>query len=666
MAKARRRRRAIPYARSPDPFVEALPRWEGAEAYRAAYAARRADFLGFCLHSPAPANLKAPFFELPRVAAGLPPHEGVLHAALDYIEARKDCADFIAQAFVRLLFQFPGSPNVSPGLYARAETVLLGFKYWPSEPGRDSLCTWTENHQILYGALAYVLGRRRPDAIFTSPGVSGAELAGRARPRILRWLELRFRTGFSEWLSNVYYDEDLTALLTLVDFADDEIARRAARVADLLLLDLAQNSCKGVFGSSHGRSYEAQKKDAAVEAMGDTAKLLWGAGAWSRRDNMSSPCLALSQRFEPPPLLAAIAAAPDTAEIRQRMGIRVDEAPRWGLGYETSEDGMVFLSLEAYNHPKTIDLTFRMFDEFNWWDNEYFAPFKSFRKPLGLARRLGLMPLVARALDRDVNRNAREEVNLSSYRCPDYLLSSAQDYRFRYGGDQQSIWQATLGPGAVCFTTHPGGRGGHSPDYWTGTGSMPRVAQYRNLLFALYDIDTRPGIYRTNELLYTHAWLPEEEFDEFAEEGGWIFARRGRGYLALRSREPYRRCRDRCPSGDASNAARRDGPPNEVIVEGRRNAWICRLDREAEAGSFGEFKKSMVGAGLAFGRGLAVEFDDPRHGKVEFAARGPLVVAGRAISLRDYPRYDSPWAHAPFPANRVELECGGERLVLEP
>ena len=27
------------------------------------------------------------------------------------------------------------------------------------------------------------------------------------------WLDLRFHTGFSEWLSHVYYDEDLTALL---------------------------------------------------------------------------------------------------------------------------------------------------------------------------------------------------------------------------------------------------------------------------------------------------------------------------------------------------------------------------------------------------------------------------------------------------------------------
>ena len=31
---------------------------------------------------------------------------------------------------------------------------------------------------------------------------------------------MRFKSGFSEWLSHVYYDEDLTALLSLVDFVD--------------------------------------------------------------------------------------------------------------------------------------------------------------------------------------------------------------------------------------------------------------------------------------------------------------------------------------------------------------------------------------------------------------------------------------------------------------
>ena len=678
-----------------DPFVEEAPIWSGAAGYAAACETRRSAFLAFCRASPAPANLKAPFFELPRALAGLPVHEGVLDAGLDYIEARRDCADFIAHAYLRLLLTPALAAGVAPRLRGRAKDVLLGFKYWPGEPGIDSLCTWTENHQILYASAAFILGRAWPDEVFTNSGMQGRELAASALPRIRRWLELRFRSGFSEWLSNVYYDEDLTALLSLVDFAaagaavaagaagapDDvaadagqEVAARARSVADLLILDLALHSCRGVFGPSHGRSYEAQKKDARLEAMSDTMKLAFGFGRWARYDNMSSVALALGS-YRVPAAIAAIASpgavgagggAPGGAEIRSRMGIRIDEAERWGLGFRDSEDGMVYLGLEAYNNKRTINLTFRLFDEFRWWDNSYFLPFRRHRGIIHAARRLGLLPLVARALERDIDRNAREEVDLYTYRTADYSLSAAQDWHYRRGGDQQSLWQATLGPGAVCFATHPGCKGGFSPGYWTGSGSLPRVGQHRNLLFALYDIDTRPGLYRTERLLYSHAWLPEEAFDETAEEDGWIFARKGRAYLALRADRPVTWRRE---DGEP-------GPRNEVVAEGRQSAWLCRLGREAEDGSFTAFRSAIAGARLSFGAaggdGAAawaapegrISFEDPALGLAEFGATGPLVVSGREIPLHGYPRYDSPWAKAPFPAEAVEVDCLGERLTL--
>jgi hypothetical protein len=296
-----------------------------------------------------------------------------------------------------------------------------------------------------------------------------------------------------------------------------------------------------------------------------------------------------------------------------------------------------------------------MLDAHYWWDNDYFAPFRRHRALIGAARKLGLLPLVARAFDRDINRNAREEVDLYTYRTPEYSLSSAQDWCFRRGGDQQSVWQATLGPGAVCFTTHPGDNGERSPGYWTGSGSLPRVAQYRNLIFALYDIDTRPGLYHTNRLVFTHAWFPQEEFDEVTESGPWHFARRGKAYLALASARPARWQRD----------DRRSGAPNELVAHGRMNAWICRLGREADEGSFAEFVKSIAGSPLDF-IGQTVRFRDPAHGAVEFGRRGPLLVAGRGQELHGYPRYDSPWAAAPFPAEEVTVDCGGGVLVIKP
>jgi len=357
---------------------------------------------------------------------------------------------------------------------------VLDFKYWPDEPGVDSLCTWTENHQILFSSAAYLAGQLYPNQVFTNSGQTGRQKMQANRPRILRWLDLRFRTGFSEWLSHVYYDEDLAALLSLVDFCrDPEISRRAGMVIDLLLFDIALNSFRGVFGSSHGRAYANTKKWASNEGTSDTGKLLFGMGVFSGFDNMSAVAFALSPRYRMPAVLEAVACDLERPEMvnRQRMGLRLSEAERWGLGFEDFEDGMVFLSLEAYLHPRTADLTLRMFDAFNWWENAFFAPFKRYRGLIRFMRRSGLLKPLARWLEWDLCRNTREEANLYTYRTPDYLLSSAQDYRPGYGGDQQHIWQATLGPGAACFTTHPARLEGPTPDYWAGSGVLPRLAQ---------------------------------------------------------------------------------------------------------------------------------------------------------------------------------------------
>ncbi len=207
-----------------------------------------------------------------------------------------------------------------------------------------------------------------------------------ARPRILRWLDLRFRTGFSEWLSNVYYDEDFIALLSLVDFCNDEkIRQRAEMVINLMLLDMALNSFKGYIQQYNGRSYERHKKWAVHEGTASTARLLFGTGNFPTSLNLSAPCFALSPRYQLPHVLYEVANNTATMTNRQRMGIRISEAERWGLGFENFEDGMVFLSLEAYLHPRTAALTVRMLDAFNWWENRFFKDIARYK---GLIRHL--------------------------------------------------------------------------------------------------------------------------------------------------------------------------------------------------------------------------------------------------------------------------------------
>lgn len=599
---------------------------------------------------------------------GKVPGNGLLSSvqrSLDKIDGRQDTADFDMSGILRLLYQFRGTGLLGREFVQAAESAVQGFKYWPDELADlefhpiDSMCTWTENHFILFASNAYLAGQLYPDAYFPAGAHTGSDKMEIYRPRILRWLELRFGTGFSEWLSNVYYEEDLPAVLNLIDFCEDEeIVGKATMVADLILADIALNQFRGTFGSSHGRSYERHKKNGANESTRSVAKLLFGMNRLSF-GSMAAVSLALNERYRVPSVLYEMAADLERAETvnTQRMGIRMEEAARWGLDYATPEDGMTFLTLEAYTHTLTIDLFVRMLDEYHWWENSFFKPFKEYEILIKIAGALGVMPRFAAHFDKDLTRNLRTEANLYTYRTPDFMLSTAQDYRKGYGGDQHHIWQATLGPEAVCFTTHPakwtrdGEPGGDSPNYWTGNGSLPRVAQVENVAIVLYDIDTAPGLYLTHELIFTHAWLPREKYDEVMERDGWIFARKGDGYMALWSREPYV-WQDEGLDEDA-----------EIIADGKTNVWICEMGRRALDGPFEAFMARIADASIETD-GLSVSYRSPSQGHLEFSWSGDLLKESGVVNLGDYPRYGNPYAEVPFPGERIRFEHNGHWLDL--
>ena len=637
-----------PFGPTPDEY--------SAESFSPDFETRKESFLQFVLHNPAPTNTKAVYYELARMAAGGTPHLGIITAALDYIDARKDCADFVIHSIIRLLYQFNQHPAFNSELLNLVRKTILDFKYWPDEPGIDSMCSWTENHYILFASAAYLAGQLYPDKIFTNSSQTGAEKKALFHSRILSWLNLRFFTGFSEWLSHVYYDEDLTALLNLVDFCDDpEIRQRAALIVDLLLYEMAIHNFQGIFASSHGRSYEQTKKWADQESTISTQKLLFGRGVFSTADNMSAVALALSTDYRMPQVIYDIAQDQDKNEIvnRQRMGIRLDQVNWWNLKPNNFENGMLLLTLEAYFHPKTVNLFVRMLNSYHWWQNDFFAPFAKHRGLIRILRSFGLLPLVSRLFEKDVCRNTRQEVNVYTYRTPDYMLSSAQDYQKGYGGDQQHIWQATLGPNAVCFTTHPARPTGQTPNYWAGSGTLPRVAQIKNVVIAIYRISRSPAIYVPNELFFTHAWLPRDQFEELIEEDGWVFARIRNGYLALFSQHPYRW--HEMPGEDQNR---------EMIVQGRNNIWLCELGRLEVDGSFKSFVQHILEADLSF-RGSNVSYRSPSLGLIEFGWKNPLRLENNMISLEEYPRYASPYAQAEFPAEHISITLDDQSLVLD-
>ena len=172
----------------------------------------------------------------------------------------EDTRDFNALDLINVLLGYRDHALLDRELVRKTEEAMLAFKYWYTEPSAPGLVDdsyyWTENHEMIYHTLEYLMGQTYPDRIFTNDGKSGREHREHARELILRWFDLRARFGFFEWHSNVYYQKDATPLLTLIEFAgEEEIRNRAAAILDLLLFDIGMHTFRGAFGTTHGRSY---------------------------------------------------------------------------------------------------------------------------------------------------------------------------------------------------------------------------------------------------------------------------------------------------------------------------------------------------------------------------------------------------------------------------
>ena len=151
------------------------------EVFKPSYEERKAAFVAHVLANPGVDTVKGLFYELIRLEQNQGPiHEPLLNAALDYIDSRLDCADFVLTAMIRLQYQLIDSELLSDEFRSRLRQTILGFKYWPDEPGVDSMCYWTENHHLLFSTCEMLAGQLFPDEIFTNSGMTGREKQAKA------------------------------------------------------------------------------------------------------------------------------------------------------------------------------------------------------------------------------------------------------------------------------------------------------------------------------------------------------------------------------------------------------------------------------------------------------------------------------------------------------
>ena len=618
-----------------------------------AYLARQQEYLEYCNSADGPGG--GIYGQACRVAKGESTfNEEAIDAACDKVNARQDTADFSIAGLVRLLYLDRQTEALGAQTRAQIETTLLSFRYWFTEPGDDKMCYWTENHQALFHSGELLAGQLFPDEVFSNSGMTGADHVAHAEPLVERWLDVRGRFGFSEWHSNVYFNEDVPALVNLADFAESEVIRaKASMVLDLVAFDLLNNYYKGRFATTHGRTYPSKFMNGLKDSTQEMAWLLTGLGEYSSKDNFSGTFIATSTHV-PAPLLETIAeAARQSHEHRQRDSIQVVEGPEYGIGFEKTNDVVFWAGLAGLVAPEVINGTVKMLDEYSLWTGFLFGdipePFDSMLKQMAGTPELEQLAWELESVSRGI---ALESVSTYTWRTPHYQLSGAQDYKPAFWSSQTQMWQATLDDKAFVFTSFPANMDemGTNLEFggtWIG-GWMPRITMEKNVGIIQYRKNSAPLLddYLTAD--YLHAFVPRSGFDEIVEAGSFVFGRKGDGFLALGSRYPVHWSEEN---------------DYELITDVQENIWVVELGSVQESGSFTEFVSSIVEAQLTFGE--TVVYESPSVGLVEVGWEGPFTVAGKAIYLGPYPRWDNVYCEQEFGSDVTVIEHGGVRLVLD-
>jgi len=578
-------------------------------------------------------------------------NEEAIYDALEIVTTRSGSADFRLNGLLRLLYLDRECVCLPENVRADLEAAVLGFKYWLDEPGPDDLQWWSENHQILYHAAEIMAGQLFPEAVFTNSGMTGAEHVAHAEPMAERWMDRVGTFGFGEWHSNVYFNEDMPALLNLAEFAQNEaISTKAAMLLDLMTFDMVMNFYRGRFATTHGRTYPERLLNGLRDSVREAVWILTGLGdvvsvEELSGDHFTASLMATNDRYFPPPILEGIARdAEPAAEHRQRDGIDLEEGPVYGIGYESYDDVMFWWGRTGYVAPETIDGSLRLIDDFNLWEGVIWRDV-AFLKPL-----VGtpVPRAVAEVFEPMTRGIVLEAVSTYTYRTPHYQLSGAQDYKPAHWTGQVHVWKATLDPDAYVFTSYPGGlEDDYAGGSWTG-GWTPRATFHRNVGVIQY---RRPRVPLLDAVLFTdysHAYVPRSAFDEFVETGRWVMGRKGGGYVALWSRSP---------------TAWSEENDYELIADARENVWIVELGRAEENGSFAAFVAAVEGAEVRAGETVA--YDSPSVGRVEVGWEGPMTVDGHPVDLGPYARWDNDYCFQPFGTRQTRIDFQGRRLELD-
>jgi hypothetical protein len=569
-----------------------------------------------------------------------------INGTLEYLNGQYDCSDFNLVNLIRIIYEY--GDLIPQSTRMKIDSTLLNFRYWWDEPGGNSMCYWSENHQVLFASAEYLVGQKYPDRVFPNSGLTGKEHMDKARKRVLDWMEMRWKYGFTEFYSSVYYKEDIGGMINLIDFADDEISKKMQIIMDLLLYDVAAQHLKTMFISVSGRAYEGNRKGGHGATLGGLTYFYWGSGEKIGPGLMYG--MVTTRKYDLPPVLREIARDSNTVVIKQSNGLDISELKPEGYFGTDTRSMMMQWGMEAFSNPEVVRNSLAVIRKNHMFSNSFLKDFKMM--DLTILRNLHLEPLLIRAVNPSTNGVAIQKGNTYTYKTKDYSLYSVQGYHPGTYGDQQHVSGMNIRNSFSIFHTHPAlekDQHSQSPNYWVGYGHLPHVAQDGRVSLAIYNTPAQKGWMEPALLDYTHAWFPKAGFDSTLVTENFALGKKGDTYCAFIGR---------------NQLTFRENSTDDLIQNGKQTFWITEAGSKDEDGSFARFCQRIQKNTLTF-NSTKPELTYLSNGKKYQLIFGADFLVNGEVVQTNYSRYDSPYCKAEKRAQTLNFSFNGKSLQLD-
>jgi hypothetical protein len=570
-----------------------------------------------------------------------------LDGTLEYVRNEYDCSDFRLVNLVRILYEY--GEEVPEATMEEIRQVLFNFRYWWDEPGENSMCYWSENHQILFASAEYLIGQKFPDTLFPNSGLTGREHMEKAAQRINDWMQMRWDHGFIEYYSSVYYKEDIGPLINLIDYAEDrELVTRCQIMMDLLFYDIASQSSGTMFSSVSGRAYKNNRIGREAADFSGLTHYFWGDGEEIGPGMMYG--MMQSDRYTLPPVIREIALDSSRVIIRQSNGLDLSELKAEGYYGTDNRSMMMQWGMEAFTNPEVVRNSLAHVRSCNMFTNAFLGDFTILNYKL--LNWLRLEPALVRIIDPQTNGVAIQKGNTYTYKTPDYSMYTVQDHQPGNYADQQHVFGMNVGKHFSIFHNHPAAEKDverQSPSYWVGYGHFPHSVQDRNVNLSIYNLPGKKGMMEAALLDYTRAYFPSLDFDTTFIQNNYLFGKKGETYVAMIGENNFRF---------------RDEAMDDVIQPGKKTFWITEAGCASDDGGFEAFTRRIMNN--------SVQFDTVTmtlgytSGQTSYALEfgGAFKVNGEVVDTR-YKRYDSPYVQAERKDSILTFSLNGKTLLLD-